>query len=193
VTFKEHGKPRSLETTDAVLALRRSFSGESIGESLVATGDVPEALRHIREALAVFEAMAASGSKDRYVSSGLADCYFALGLAHSALAVNAKVSAAHKTKSWHEARTWYQKSEQIWNEKRTRGALDRSESETAERTARGIAKCDATLNNRMARCESRELAESCGASPEDTHKSAAIFQSPFNSCRSTVNYICAQP
>jgi hypothetical protein len=111
----------------------------------VATGNVPEALRHIREGLAVFEAAAASGSKDRYVSSGIADCYFALGMAYSTLAVKAKGSAVHKTESWKEARVWYQKSSDIWTEKRKRGSLDKSESDTAEKAAQGIARCDAAL------------------------------------------------
>jgi hypothetical protein len=56
-------------------------------------------LRHIREALAVFQSAVASGSKDRYVSSGLADCYFALGMVYSALADKAKRSGAQKTKA----------------------------------------------------------------------------------------------
>jgi serine/threonine protein kinase/tetratricopeptide (TPR) repeat protein len=139
---------KELMTSDPQNALARinfAFSDESIGESLVATGDVPEALRHIREALAVFEAMAASGSKDRYVSSGLADCYFGLGMAYSALAARPKGSVAQKTRDWHEARAWYQKSNDIWAEKRTHRSLDRSESDTAERAAQGIARCDAAL------------------------------------------------
>lgn len=135
-------------TSDPRNALARTnfaFSDDSIGESLVATGDVPEASRHIREALSVFEASAAKGSKDRYVSTGLADCYFALGLAYSALAADSKGSAVHRTRSWQEARAWYQKSADIWTEKRSRGSLDRSESDTAERAAQGIARCDAAL------------------------------------------------
>jgi hypothetical protein len=68
-----------------------------------------------------------------------------LGSAHLALAVNAKDSAVSKTRRWREARAWYQKSSDIWAEKRTHGSLDRVERGTAERTAEGIAKCDAAL------------------------------------------------
>jgi len=130
---------------NALARINFAFSDESLGESLVATGHLPQALPHIREALVVFEAAAANGSKDRYVSSGLADCYFALGLAYSALAADAKGSAVHKTKSWQEARSWYQKSADIWTEKRTHGSLDRSESDTAEKAVQEIAKCDTAL------------------------------------------------
>jgi serine/threonine protein kinase/tetratricopeptide (TPR) repeat protein len=139
---------KEMMTSDPKNALARTnfaFSGESLGESLVASSDLPEALQHIREALAVFQSAAASGSKDRYVSSGIADCYFALGMVYSALADKTKGSVAQKTKGWHEARAWYQKSLDIWTEKRSRGSLDRSESETAERAAQGIAKCDTAL------------------------------------------------
>jgi non-specific serine/threonine protein kinase/serine/threonine-protein kinase len=146
--LRAHEIFKEMMSSDPKNALARTnfaFSDESLGESLVATGDVPEALRHIREALAIFQAEAASGSKDRYVSSGLADCYFALGMVYSALADKTKVSGAQKTKAWHEARAWYQKSSEIWTEKRTRASLDGSERETAERVAQGIAKCDAAL------------------------------------------------
>jgi serine/threonine protein kinase len=139
---------KEIVTSDPGNALARTnfaFSGESMGESLVALGDVPEALRHIREALGIFEAAFANGSRDRYVYTGLADCYFAYGLADSALAVDAKGSAVHRTRSWQEARAWYQKSADIWTEKRIRGSLDRAESETAEEAAQGIAKCNTAL------------------------------------------------
>jgi len=145
---RAHEVFKGLITSDPRNALAGSnfaFSDESMGESLVATGEVPEALKHIREALGVFESAVAKGSRDRYVYTGLADCYFALGLAYSALAADAKDSAAHRTRSWQEARAWFQKSADIWTEKRIRGSLDRSESETAERTAQGIAKCNTAL------------------------------------------------
>jgi len=139
---------KEMVTSDPKNALARdnfAFSDESLGESLIATGDVPEALRRIQEGLAVFQSAATSGSKDRYVSSGLADCYFALGLAYSTSATNARGSVSAQTKLWHQSRAWYQKSSEIWAEKRSRGSLDRSESETAERAAQGIAKCDTAL------------------------------------------------
>jgi non-specific serine/threonine protein kinase/serine/threonine-protein kinase len=123
------------------------FSADSIGEILVARGDIAGGLQHIHEGLAAFEAMANAGSKDRYVQSGLAESYFALGSAYSALAVNAKGSIVHKTKTWQEAQAWYQKSSDIWTEKRARGSLDRFESETAERAAQGIAKCNTALTS----------------------------------------------
>lgn len=140
---------KEMTTSDPKNTLARynfAFSDESLGESLVATGDVPEALRRIQQGLAVFHADAASGAKDRYVSSGLADCYFALGLAYSALASNPRNSVADQSKLWRKSRAWYQKSSEIWAEKRSRGSLDgSSERETAERVARGIANCDAGL------------------------------------------------
>jgi eukaryotic-like serine/threonine-protein kinase len=139
---------KEMMTSDPKNALARTnfaFSDEGLGESLIATRNVPEALRHIREGLAVFQEAAASGSKDRYVSSGLAESYFALGLAYSALAVNARGSVADKTRRWQDARAWYQKSSEIWTAKRIHSSLDGSERETAQRVAQGIAKCDAAL------------------------------------------------
>ena len=147
---RDHEVFREMMTSDPQNALARTnfaFSDENLGESLLAMGDVSEGLRRIREGLAIFEASAASGSKDRYVSSGLAECYFALGMAYSALALNSEGSVADKTERWQEARAWYQKSSEIWTEKRTRGSLDSSDRETAERVAQGIAKCDVALTS----------------------------------------------
>ena len=77
--------------------------------------------------------------------AGIADCYCALSLAYSAFADNAKDSAAHEKTNWREARICYQKSLDIWSEKRARGSLDNSETETAERAAEGVARCDVVL------------------------------------------------
>jgi len=145
---RDHQVFKEMMTSDPKNALARTnfaFSDETLGESLLATGDVSGGLRRIREALVIFEAAAAGGSKDRYVSSGLADSYFALGEAYSDLAVSAKGSVANQTQRWQEARAWYQKSSDIWTEKRTHGSLDSSERETAEKVAQGIARCNSAL------------------------------------------------
>jgi hypothetical protein len=87
--------------------------------------------------------MTAAGQKDRYVSSGLAESYFALGTAYSSLATRAR--GPEKKKEWHEARSWYRKSSDILAQKRAQGSLDSTERETAERASQGIANCDAAL------------------------------------------------
>jgi len=166
---RSHELFKELITSDSGNALARTnfaFSDESMGESLVAMGDVPEALRHIREGLGIFEAAFANGSRDRYVYTGRADCYFALGLAYSALAADARGSATHRTRNWQEARAWYQKSADIWTEKRIRGSLDRSESETAEKAAQGIAKCNAALARLDATSLTKLLPTSWSMKPE---------------------------
>lgn len=123
-----------------------AFTDESLGESLIATGNVTEGLRRIREGLAIFEAMAEKGEKDRYVSSGLAESYFALGMAYSSLATSAP--GVQKEKNWYEARSWYRKSSDILVQKRAQGSLDRNERETEARVIQGIANCDAALAKR---------------------------------------------
>jgi hypothetical protein len=102
-------------------------------------------LRRIREGLAVFETIAARDSKNRYASSGLAVCYFDLGQTYSRLATRARFSSAQK-EDWYEARKWFQKSADIWSEKSSHGALEDSERGTAQRAAKGIAKCNTALS-----------------------------------------------
>lgn len=105
-----------------------AFSDESLGESLVATGKATEGLHHTRDGLAIFEAMAEKGQKDRYVSSGLVESYFALGMAYSNLATRAP--GLQNKKNWYEARNWYRKSSGILAQKRAQGSWDRNERET---------------------------------------------------------------
>jgi serine/threonine protein kinase len=123
-----------------------AFTDESLGESLIATGNVTEGLRRIREGLAIFEAMTEKGQKDRYVSSGLAESYFALGMAYSSLAMRAR--GPQKKSNWYEAKSWYRKSSDIFAQKHAQGSLDSNERHTEERAIRGIAECDAAIAKR---------------------------------------------
>jgi hypothetical protein len=138
---------RITDPSDVLAKYNYGFSDESLGESLVANGRVPEGLAHLREALSVFQSAAGERPKDRYVSSGLADCYFGLGLAYTRLASNTSAGPAQKRKNWSEALSWFRKSSEIWSEKRKQGALDSGERETAERVDQGITKSNAALSD----------------------------------------------
>jgi eukaryotic-like serine/threonine-protein kinase len=134
----------SADPTNFLAKTNFGFSDESIGEILVARGDTVAGLEAIREGLAAFEAMAAGGADNRYIRSGLAQCYFGLGMAYGALA-NERISSPEKIERWREARAWAQKSLNIWVDKRNRGALESVEREMPERASREIGKCDAAL------------------------------------------------
>jgi eukaryotic-like serine/threonine-protein kinase len=136
---------RSADPANELAQVNLAFSDESIGEAQIAIGDIGGGLDSIRESLAAFEAMAARGAKDRYVLSGKADCYFALGMAYSSLAANSRLPGKEQRARWQEAQAWYAKSSGIWAEKRSHGALDYSESETADAVAQGIARCNVAL------------------------------------------------
>jgi serine/threonine protein kinase/tetratricopeptide (TPR) repeat protein len=135
----------SADPTNFLAKANFGFSDESVGEILVARGDTAGGLRATREGLAAFEAMAAAGADNRYVRSGLAQCYFGLGLAYAALAAEARISPAERTERWQEARSWAQRSLNIWVEKRDRRAMESLEREMPERVARQIAECDTAL------------------------------------------------
>ena len=144
---RSHAIYRQMRNSDPQNDLARinfAFTDQDLGQSLISLGDVPEGMRRIHEGLAVFEIMAAKNPKNRYASSGLADCYFGLGLAYSKLASTARSNSVQK-ENWNEARRWFQKSADIWSDKRRHGALESRERETAERVTQGLAKCNAAL------------------------------------------------
>jgi len=133
-----------------------AFSDESLGQSLIAVGKTREGLQHLREGLAAFEAMTANASNDRYVSSGLAESYFQLGMAYSRLATTARASSDQSKKDWHEARSWFQKSSDILAAKNAQGTLDNGEREKEERVFREIARCNAKLTESAGSVMGRE-------------------------------------
>lgn len=122
-----------------------AFSDESLGRSLIAVGKTREGLQHLREGLAVFDTMNANASNDRYVSSGLAESYFQLGMAYSRLATRAGAISDQGRKDWYEARSWFQKSSDLLAAKKAQGTLDNGEHKKEETVFREIARCNAKL------------------------------------------------
>jgi tetratricopeptide (TPR) repeat protein len=146
-----------LTASDPQNALARknfAFSDEHLGQSLIAIGRTREGFRHLREGLEVFEAM--NATSDRYVSSGLVESYFQLGMAYSHLAN--KSSSSDQTKSnWREARSLFQKSSDVLTAKGAQGTLDNGEREKQKTVLTEIAKCDAKLTAKPTarKCRSR--------------------------------------
>lgn len=135
----------SADPANSLARVNLAFSDESVGETLVARGKVTEGVRSIREGLTIFEAMAAAGAKDRYVSSGIALSYLELGLAYSRLARDPKLPRESQLERLAEARSWYQKSSHLWGEKKSQGPLDYYEDEEAQEAAQGLAQSDGAL------------------------------------------------
>jgi eukaryotic-like serine/threonine-protein kinase len=121
------------------------FSDNGIADSLVALGKPASAMEFFREAMNTFEAMSPSTSSNRYRRSGLASAYSGMGDAYSSLATKPHTSGSEAREQWQAARSWYEKSEAVWTDKKNRGELDSDERADMEAVTKAIAKCDSVL------------------------------------------------
>jgi hypothetical protein len=109
----------------------------------VEQGKVSQGLQSFHDALATFRA--APGAKNLWVETVLSESYVDVGLAYATLAERA-VSPSEKKVHWREARSWYQKALDVWNEKpNPTSGLDATGHDQAASIALELAKCDAKL------------------------------------------------
>jgi tetratricopeptide (TPR) repeat protein len=117
----------------------------NVGYCLVQAGDERGGLEQFRQSLAIFEALSASNPDNAAARRDLAVSYSYLGDAHSMLADSAHASRAKQLAERRQARSWLQKSLEIYLQMRDRGILRGEDSREPERITRLIAECDAAL------------------------------------------------
>jgi eukaryotic-like serine/threonine-protein kinase len=139
---------RSVSAADPADELTRRFLGFShgeVGKLLVKTGDVTGGLDNLREALTIFKSLPDAEQNNNFALSGLAGTYSGMGLAHAALATAKGMRVGQQSEHWHEARSWYQKSFDIWLGMRSRGALALVDVDKPQEMVREIAQCDTAI------------------------------------------------
>jgi serine/threonine protein kinase/tetratricopeptide (TPR) repeat protein len=138
------GRLMSKDPTNSLAQANFGFSKLGIGRILVEEGEVPKGMKRVREALSTFQTLAGRASGDRGAAIGVGESYAALGMAYSTLAGYENVSAK-KVEYWRLARSWYQKSLEVWREKPNREVLDDFGHNEGEQVTNEMARCDAAL------------------------------------------------
>jgi len=110
-------------------------------EVLAAKGDVNGALVIYHKALSILEREPVRKIQTR----SLANAYEGLGNGYVALASNSGVVAPKSLTHWREARSWFQKGEEIYNGFRDTGKLSGEDSAKLDEINEGLAKCDAAI------------------------------------------------
>jgi len=139
---------RNVSYADPTNELSRRFLGFSYGEVgrlLVKKGDLTGGLDDLREALTIFKSLPSAEQNNDFALSGLAGAYSGMGLAHAALATAKGARVEQQLEHWHEARSWYQKSLDIWLGMRSRGALARVDADKPQEMVGRIAECDIAI------------------------------------------------
>jgi eukaryotic-like serine/threonine-protein kinase len=123
------GDPTNAETQyDLGSSYRR------IGEVQVRMGEVVEALDSYQQALPVFEALVERSPANAKTRADLALTYYDLGVAESKLAP----ATGLRSDRWQQARSWYQKSLDVWQELRANGTFTGADASRADAAAREI-------------------------------------------------------
>jgi len=138
-----------LTSADAHDVLAMRYLGRCylrIGRALVAEGKLAKGLQSERKAIRILESLAAADRVETYFKpTDLADAFSAVAEAYSRLASQTGISETEKIALWREARSWYQKSLDIWSLQKKKALLTRWNATEPERIANEIAQCDAAL------------------------------------------------
>ena len=114
----------------------------NIGEALAKTGDLKGTIESYRQAISVFETLVTRSPANAKTRTDLAFSYYDLGTARSKLA-QAETARSNSADDWRQAREWYQKSLDIWQDLKSHGTLRSADASKPEELAKEIARCDA--------------------------------------------------
>jgi eukaryotic-like serine/threonine-protein kinase len=112
-----------------------------IGETLILQGRIQEALPYVQRAMSLFENRQ---HKSPYDFAEQAESYSTLAMAEEKLAERDS-SSSKKVEHLREARTWLQKSVQIWEQDPNRGSPDPMGGREGDRVREELAKCNSAL------------------------------------------------
>lgn len=120
-----------------------------LGRALAADGRPAQGIESARKAVLILGTVAAADRADtNFKLTDLAYAHSALAETYSRLAAHPGTAEPTKTASWREARSWYQKSLDIWLLLKQKAPLGKFDAAQPEKIAAEIASCDAALAKR---------------------------------------------
>jgi eukaryotic-like serine/threonine-protein kinase len=123
-----------------------AYNYHRMGDALLKTRDRERALAFHRKALKVAEGRANSDPSNASAREDLAQSYAKLAGAHLYMGTQLDVAQGRKKKNLLEARSWYQKSLEVWQSLRDRGTLSGLHAQEPDRVAAEISRCQAALD-----------------------------------------------
>ena len=117
-----------------------------IGMAHAAEGEPAEGIQSVRKSLQILEGLWATDQTDTYYKApDIAYARSALGEAYSHLAMQPGAPEALRVANWREARSWYEKSLDIWVLLQSQAPLARWDSKQPDKIRGEIKKCDTAL------------------------------------------------
>jgi serine/threonine protein kinase/tetratricopeptide (TPR) repeat protein len=137
-------KPRfDKDPTNAQLLMNLSQTYNNLGNAMAQVGKFTEALANYQEALRLREGYIKDHPIE--IKPRLGETTFDLGDLYAQMASDNHTSAKKRTALWLEAKSWYQRSLDIWQQLSTDGTLPGYQNQKPDETAKAIARCDAAL------------------------------------------------
>lgn len=122
------------------------LSHENIGNALSKLGRLPEALESYQKELRLVEALVASDPGNAEHRFDLAMTYSKLGQTRATLTSQSKTPRDERIERWREARSWFQRSLDIFLDQRRRGPIRAIYAGEMEKVGKEISRCDAALS-----------------------------------------------
>lgn len=155
-------KPGALESYRKALKIRESLSSAdpsnaqasrdlaigfgNVGSTLAAMGDAAAASENLRKSLALFEALSAKDPTNAVARHDVGVCYTTIAEAQTVLASLPSAPVSKQEQHWREARTWYLRGLDVFNDLRNHGTLRGGEASQPERITAEIRNCDEALS-----------------------------------------------
>ncbi len=130
---------------DAELQMRKEWGYYRLSDVQSLAGDTAHAIENAQHARSVLEALVAANAKNSTAAKYLAVVYTQLGKCHALLATASGTTPDQRVNRWREAREFYQKSLDIYQDLKSKGTLSAADSGKPDEVAREIARCDKAL------------------------------------------------
>jgi len=131
------------DPTSALVSYQRGLTYFSLSTFLADGDDPSRAADRVHEAINLGEALIAIAPDNNSARHLLAQSYSQLGKCNALL--TAKASTEKQPDEWREARDWYQKSLDIYQDMKSKETLKGADASKPDEIAREIAKCDEAL------------------------------------------------
>ena len=139
-TAMSSADPQNDEFRQAV-AMVQAF----VGETMIKNGHAAEGIELLRQPLLLLERSFAASPTDEIAHFRLANVQQAMGQGYLALAAEAKTPATRRLAHWREARSWLQRSREVYRVFRDAGRLTGEDAARWDTVIAEIAKCDAAI------------------------------------------------
>lgn len=117
----------------------------TICEMMIKTGDAAEAIKLLNQSLLTLEKSFAASPSDEIAHFRVGNVQQALGQGYAALASDDETSRQKRLADWRAARSWFQKSQEIYKALREAGKITGEDGARLDVVTEEIAKCDAAI------------------------------------------------